>query len=305
MGPTQSPLSPTGSTRGRTFRRAVLHGLALLLPPLLTVAIVLWVARSVEESVWQPAKQLARDVIVEVVADINDPLPDAEPTDNPTIFVAGGTRYKQLENGQFVPAAVYQRVLNRSVGQLEPTTGREVYDRYVDATYLTPWLAVPLFVCAILAVTYLLGRFLAAGIGRVFWNVVERGVDRVPVVSSVYSSVKQVTDFMLTESDLQFTRVVALEFPCKGTWQVGFVTGEGMRDVDEMAGEPVVAVLVSTAPIPVTGYTLMAPKSELIDLNITIDQACEYFLSCGVSIPGRGSQTPPPAPLAGEGVGNV
>jgi uncharacterized membrane protein len=127
--------------------------------------------------------------------------------------------------------------------------------------------------------------------------VVERGVHRVPVVNSVYSSVKQVTDFMLTESDLQFTRVVALEFPDKGLWQVGFVTGEGMRDLEDAPGDPLVSVLVSTAPIPVTGYTIMVRQSELVDLNITIDEACEYFFSCGVAIPPRRGAGSPPLPL--------
>jgi uncharacterized membrane protein len=287
MGQQQTPFQAPSAMRYRAFRGAVLHGAALLLPPLLTLVIILWVGRTVENSAWQPATQVARDLLVASLADIHDALADGAATDDPTVLLRGNTHYKRLENGQYVPLSVYQTVLDQTPGDSPPTTGREAYERYIDATYLRPWLAIPVFLCGFLAVTYLLGRFIAAGVGRVFWNVVERGVNRVPVVNIVYSSVKQVTDFMLTESNLQFTRVVALEFPDKGLWQVGFVTGEGMRDIEDAPGDPLVSVLVSTSPLPVTGYTLMVRQSELVDLNITIDEACEYFFSCGVAIPPR------------------
>ena len=315
MGRTQPPAPVTATTRGRMFRRAVLHGLGLLLPPLLTVVILLWVARTIEQSAWEPAVQVARNLLVASLADIHDGLPDGALTDgaatgelregDATVVVRGSTRYKRLENGQYVPESVYQTLLNRTPGDSPPTTGREAYERYVDATYLSPWLAVPVFVCGFLAITYLLGRFMAAGIGRVFWNVVERGVNRVPVVNSVYSSVKQVTEFMLTEDNLQFTRVVALEFPDKGLWQVGFVTGVGMRGIEDVPGDPLVSVLVPTVPVPVTGYTVMVRQSELVDLNITIDEACEHILSGGVAIPPRRDAGPPPALLPGDGVRNL
>jgi len=287
MEPPHSPSTEIVSSRDRPFRRAVLHGVGLLLPPLLTVAIVLWIGRTVDQSAWEPAVDLARDLLVASVSDIHDALPDAVVTDDPDVAVFGTTRYQHLENGQYVPESVYQTVLDTSPGDPPPTTGREAYERFVNATYLSPWLAVPVFVCVFLAVTYLLGRFMFMGIGRVFWNVIERGVQRLPVVNSVYSSVKQVTEFMLTEDKLQFTRVVAVEYPNKGLWQVGFVTGDGMRDIENEPGDPLVTVLISTALIPVKGWTLMVRQSELLDLNISIDEACEYFLSCGVAIPPR------------------
>ena len=100
---------------------------------------------------------------------------------------------------------------------------------------------VPIFLCVFLLVLYLLGKFLAAGVGRFFWNQFERLIHRLPLVSNVYSSIKQVTDFLFSEPEMQYTRVVAIEYPRRGIWTLGFVTGEGMHDIQSATDEPVVS----------------------------------------------------------------
>jgi uncharacterized membrane protein len=131
----------------------------------------------------------------------------------------------------------------------------------------------------------LLGKFLAAGVGRFFWNQAERLIIRVPLVRNVYASVKQITDFFFTETELPYTGVVAIEYPRKGIWTLAFVTGEGMWDIRGAAKEPVYTVFVPTAPMPFTGYVLTVKKSEVVEMTITIDQAIQYQISCGVVIP--------------------
>ena len=92
-------------------------------------------------------------------------------------------------------------------------------------------LRAPFFLLIFTLLLYLLGKFMAAGIGRFFWNIFERGIiDRVPLVRNVYSGVKQVTDFMFNERDFEFTRVVAVEYPRKGIWSIGFVTSESFLE---------------------------------------------------------------------------
>jgi uncharacterized membrane protein len=76
-----------------------------------------------------------------------------------------------------------------------------------------------------------------------------------------------------------------VEFPSKGIWSVGFVTSEGLRDVEAAVNEPVVNVLVPYAPLPVTGCIITVRKSETIDLNMTLDQALQFIISCGVVVP--------------------
>ena len=265
------------------FRRAVLRGIGLMLPPLLTLVIFLWVGSTIQRYILQPVTAGASEVVVRLIEDIPTRLPGSAPTpDDPNVFITPeGERYQRLSSGEFVPTHVFERIRG---GQL-PQTGREAYRRYVQATYLQPAIVFPLFICLFVMLMYLLGSFLAAGIGRVYWSFVERGISRLPLVRNVYSSVKQVTDFMFNDSDLQFTRVVAVEFPRKGVWALALVTSEGLRGIEDVVGEPTVSILVPTSPMPMTGWTAVVAKSETVDLDITIDQALQYVISCGVVIP--------------------
>lgn len=82
---------------------------------------------------------------------------------------------------------------------------------------------------------------------------------------------------------------MAVEYPRKGIWSVGFVTGEGLPEVRGTIDEPLVTLLIPYSPLPITGCTIVVRKSECIDLDITFDQACEYIVSCGVV--GAGEKT--------------
>src|SRR6185295_11013583 len=96
---------------------------------------------------------------------------------------------------------------------------------------------------------------------------------------------KQITDSIFSEQEMQFLRVVACEYPRKGLWQIAFVTGEGFKDVRDIAGEPIVSLLMSHSPVPATGFTCMMLKRDTIELDITVDQALQYIVSCGVVVP--------------------
>ena len=73
---------------------------------------------------------------------------------------------------------------------------------------------------------------------------------------------------------------------------MGFVTGDSMREVTDAVGEPLVSVLVPTSPMPVTGYTMSLPRRDVLDLNMTIDQAFQFCVSCGVLVPPHQRVTP-------------
>ena len=133
---------------------------------------------------------------------------------------------------------------------------------------------------------YLTGKLFAVGIGRIFWHWFESLINRVPIIRNVYSSVKQVTDFAFSENEIEFTRVVAVEYPRKGIWSIGFVTGESFADIRKAVGEPMLSVLMPTSPMPATGFTITVRKSETIELDISIDQAIQFCVSCGVVLPG-------------------
>ncbi|MEK6249528.1 MAG: DUF502 domain-containing protein [Planctomycetales bacterium] len=277
--------------RPRPFRRAVLRGLAVMLPPLLTIVIFVWIGNTVNVYVMQPVKLGARHIVVWAIEDDVKSFPDLG------IHVVetekDGVEYHRLPkhtngqvNSQWIPSHVYYYVTRpeNTKGQPVPTTRLEIYNRYVDLRWLTPSVVVPVFLCIFILTMYLLGKFLAAGMGRLALGGIEKGIDRLPVIRHVYGSVKQVTDFIFSESNVEYTRVIAIEYPRRGIWSLGMVTGESMLDIASAANEPVLSVLVPTSPAPFTGFTVTIKKSEAVDLNLTIDQAFQFIVSCGVVV---------------------
>lgn len=276
------PSSPRSQPPARPFRRAVLRGVAVLCPPLLTLLIVVWAVETTRSYLLEPVTSLARDSLAWYLADVREDLPLQQPEAKTSIV--DGQTYRKLSNGTFIPQTVYDRV-ERQPGVPPPRTAESYYRRYVDLTYLRPHIAVPLFVALLILLLYFLGKFMAAGIGGFLGNTFERMMLTVPGVRAVYSAVKQVTDFFFSDRELKFTRIVAVEHPRQGIWSLGFVTGEGMTVVRDRMGEPMMTVLVPYSPLPVTGCTIIVPKSACIDLDMTFDQACQFIVSCGVVVP--------------------
>ena len=278
--PKSRPLDP--------FRRAVLRGLGVLLPPLLTIVIFLWVGNTVARYVLTPLEDYTRLVLVEYTSDIRvaNEFTDPPTATGEVIKSEDDLLFRRTPDGLFIPDNVYAIAESTLASDDSPLdSARGYYTRYVNEVWLQPWLVVPIFLAVFLLLLYTFGKFLAAGIGRFFWAQFESLITRVPLVSNVYSSVKQVTDFLFTDPDLDITRVVAVEYPRKGIWTVAFVTGESMLDIESAANEPVQSVLIPTSPMPFTGFTITVKKSESIDLNISIDQAFQFIVSCGVVIP--------------------
>jgi uncharacterized membrane protein len=259
----------------RPFRRAVLGGLGVVLPPLLTVVLFLWAWNLISHYVLEPLENGACHTLTWATWDVRCTPPPPEADD----------RYARLGGSEvWIPRRVYATVQN-DPGTPRPQTAREYFERYVRLFYLRRWLVVPLFLVLFVLVMYGSGKFFGAGVGRWLWGAVEGLVARVPVVRNVYSAVKQVTEFLVRERAVEFRRVVAVEYPRRGVWAIAFVTGEGLPDVGAAANEPVLSLLIPTSPMPATGLTAMVRKSDVIDLNITLDQAIQYIVSCGVVVP--------------------
>ena len=267
------------------FRTAVLRGLAVLLPPLLTVVILVWVINTTRLYVLEPVNTGVRESLVWLLSgEIREELPMVDPTKRTTV-AADGRPYYRVDDGSFVPLAVYERVKHGLVDEPMPQTGKGVYQRYVDLTYLRPYYAIPCFLAIFTLLVYLLGKLIAVGIGGFLGEKLERVIHRLPLIRSVYAAVKQVSDFFLQEKPSKFTRVVAVEYPRHGMWSMAFVTSEGLLAVRAAANEPVLGIFIPTSPMPMTGYALTVLRREVVDLNITVDQAIQFIVSCGLVIP--------------------
>ena len=279
MTKSKQPKPTRTNRRIGTFRRAVLRGLGVVLPPLLTLMILIWLFGTLQNYVLKPIESASKIAIIWMIDDtrITADIPEDETEE----FIAVG-------NDRSIPEDVYNTV-NKVPGEKELRTSRDYYNRYIEISYLKRFIVLPLFLCLFVLMLYFLGRFLAYGVGRVLYLTLERTITQVPIIRTVYSSVKQVTDFVFKDSDgesgMEFNRVVAVEYPRKGIWSIGFVTGESMLSIRETANEPVISILIPTSPMPATGYTITIRKSEAVEMDITVDQAFQFIVSCGVVIP--------------------
>jgi uncharacterized membrane protein len=156
-----------------------------------------------------------------------------------------------------------------------------------------PWIQKALtaagFFLALVAV-FIVGALLATVVGKSLWRMVEKFIMNTPLLRSIYPSVKQVTDFLLTQEDQQrlFNRVVAIEYPREGIWSVGFVTGPGLVKVADNLKEELLSVLVPTSPTPFTGFVVMVPKNKTIELGMTVEEALRFIVTGGVVTPRAG-----------------
>jgi len=139
-------------------------------------------------------------------------------------------------------------------------------------------------IVAIIAV-YVAGRLLGGFVGRTIYRRLERLVVALPVFKQIYPYVKQVVDFLFgDEPAMRFNRVVVVEYPRKGIWAVGFVTGGTMKSIAKQSGDSV-TVFVPSSPTPFTGYTIAVPRDEVFDLPISVEEAIRFAVTAGVLIP--------------------
>jgi uncharacterized membrane protein len=156
-------------------------------------------------------------------------------------------------------------------------------DRYQPQTLIgfhLPGLGVVFaFVVVLLTgllVTNLIGRQLVG-----YW---EEMMQRIPLVRSVYGGVRSFTESVLSSSH-SFRQVVAVEYPRAGIWSIGFVTAEDVAEVSSRTGQHLTCVFVSTAPNPTSGFIILVPQSQLIQLDMSVDAAMRMIVTCGVVLP--------------------
>lgn len=265
------------------FRRFFLRGLAALVPTLLTFAILLWVYELVNTHV---GTHITRGLQWVCASLRNEPAPEfVNPQRDALLY---GTPINEWnEFGQRL--TLEYKVIHHRALTLPDT---QIQRRAVAAKNAALWeiafrkyrLHVLGFVIAIILV-YFTGFFLASFIGHTSWRLAEGLVGRIPVIRAVYSNVKQVTDFLLSEKKVDFAGVVAVQYPRTGVWSVGLRTGAPLRRVQQESAQELVTVFIPTSPTPFTGYVVQFPRREVVELPMTIDEALRFIVSGGVIKP--------------------
>jgi len=121
--------------------------------------------------------------------------------------------------------------------------------------------------------------------GKQLINLWETMLSRVPFVKSIYASVKQVSDTLFSDSGNAFRHTVLVQFPRQDTWTIAFITGQPGGDIVNHLQGDFVSVYVPTTPNPTGGYFLMMPRADIIELDMSVDEALKYIISMGVVAP--------------------
>jgi uncharacterized membrane protein len=156
-----------------------------------------------------------------------------------------------------------------------------------------PGIGALLTVLIILVTGVLAANFLGQRLVGLWENL----LSRIPIVRTIYSSVKQVSDTLLSPQGNAFRKALLVEYPRRGSWTIGFLTGTPADEVRERvavvvgAGHDMVSIYVPTTPNPTSGFFLMVRKDETMELDMSVDEALKYVVSMGVVAPtvrGRG-----------------
>jgi len=146
-----------------------------------------------------------------------------------------------------------------------------------------------LSVVVLVVVLVLTGVFATNIFGQWWVRQWDRLMHQIPIVKSIYSSVKQVSDTLFSSKGNAFREAVLVQYPRSGAWTIAFVTGRPGGEVATKLPADLLSVYVPTTPNPTSGFFLMLPRAEVIELAMSVDQALKYVISMGVVVP------PPPA----------
>lgn len=265
------------NTRPRSFladfRLFFFRGLGVVLPTVLTLWILIYAGLFVQRSVAEPINAGVRQVVIYALPQIVDAehLPDW--------FTVTDDQVAQLKAERRRAARP-----ELSEGELRADAQSRNLQEWWDARW---YLKIVGLIVAIVLI-YLAGRVLGGLIGRRVYARLENAFQRLPVVAQIYPHVKQVVEvFFGGENKVKFNRVVLVEYPRRGIWTVGLLTGESMKGIEGQMQQEGVTVFIPSSPTPFTGYTITVPREEAIDLPISIDEALRFVVSGGVLVPPR------------------
>ena len=149
----------------------------------------------------------------------------------------------------------------------------------------TPFIGVLIVIAAI---TFT-GMFAITFAGRWLLRIWEKVLHRIPIVRSIYSSVKQVSDTLLSSSGEAFKKAILIRYPHQNSWTIAFQTGTPMQEVAEKLGTPHIHVFVPTTPNPTSGFFMIVPKDSVIELSISVEDALKHIVSMG-TVPPAGQE---------------
>ena len=198
----------------------------------------------------------------------------------------------------WLPLAVTIWVLQAALGALDGVFGFVISaaQAVLPASAMTPLedlRRIPgLGILVVLVGLLLTGAFAANMAGQWALRQGHKLLNQIPIVKSIYSSVKQVSDTLFSSSGNAFREAVLVQYPRQGSWTIAFVTGKPGGEAAQHLSDDSLSVYVPTTPNPTSGFFLMVARADVVPLKMSVDEALKYVISMGVVAP------PPSAPAA-------
>ena len=196
----------------------------------------------------------------------------------------------------WVPLAITVWVLNLLIGTMDQTL-LLLPQSWLPRNWLgrdVPGMGVLLTVLVILATGLLARNFIGERLVRAW----EHLLSRIPIVRGIYSSVKQVSDTILSPDGNAFRKALLVQYPREGVWTIAFQTGSPSSEIRQRVSGEMVSVYVPTTPNPTSGFFLMMPREQVHVLSMSVDEALKYVVSMGVVAPEHLPESDPMAPMA-------
>lgn len=162
-----------------------------------------------------------------------------------------------------------------------------------------PGLGVLLSIAVVLTTGVVMAHFF----GQQMLEAWEAILNRIPLVRSIYASVKQLSETLLSSGGQSFRKVLLIEYPRKGLWTLAFQTGTDVGEAQARIGEEVINVYVPTTPNPTSGFFLMVPRRDVVELDMSVDEGLKMIISMGVVVPKWTGVMPPKGPDIAERAG--
>ncbi len=236
--------------------RAFLTGLATLLPTVLTILILTIAYNFLDEKIAGPLNNLIQKGLSSQIAKEH--------------FWGGILNYPDWQLDEEIDSS----------GAPERADDLP-FSQFVEG--IAPqWLG---FLLALLLV-FTVGIVFRGYLGRQLLKLIESFIRQIPLIKIIYPYAKQVTEFFFEEKNqIEYETAVAVEYPRKGIWSLGFVTSSGFKAVSDFADEEMVSIFIPSSPTPITGYTILASRDSIIQLDLSVEEVLRFTISGGVILP--------------------
>lgn len=296
------------------FYRAFIKGLAIALPAFITITIFVWVWGLLKDNVVSPiisgldAPKIfaARDVTdaeKRLLAEMKEESDLRFANGQPKTFPDGLLEYDYTDDKK----VRHYKLLRPPAPSEEPESYqgysplgkkrspmqvvldewglKREYDPNNGRVLTYHWAEYVLGSVIGLVFVVILGFLARNFVGSRVFALLEGLVTRTPIIKLVYPHAKQLVQFFFSDDQdnpLKFDTVVFIEWPRKGIWTLGFVTGSGIKSVQELSGKRLVSVYIPSSPAPMTGYTLLIPADEVFRVNLKVEEAMKWVITGGV-----------------------